>query len=62
MITPQGQPHITYWRFELRHTIIGAAIPGGLKLRLLTEDLQPFPNNEDMATTAMEQLYIEVAL
>ncbi len=62
VITPQGQPQITHWRFELRHTIIGAAIPGGFKLRLLTEDLQPFPNNEDMATTAVEQLYIEVAL
>ena len=56
VITPQGQPQITHWRFELHHTIIGAAIPGGFKLRLLTEDLQPFPNNEDMATTAVEQL------
>ena len=50
------------WRFELRNAAISAAIPGGFKLRLLTEDLQPFPNNEDVATTAVEQLYMEVAL
>ncbi|GAX34669.1 DUF1822 family protein [Nodularia sp. NIES-3585] len=62
LITPQGQPETTHWRFELRNATIGAAIPGGFKLRLLTEDLQPFPNNEDIATTAVEKLYIEVAL
>ncbi|WGV26807.1 DUF1822 family protein [Halotia branconii] len=62
LITPQGEPDAQYWRFELRNTAVGAAIPGGFKLRLLTEDLQPFPNNEDIATTAVEQLYIEVAL
>ncbi len=62
LITPQGQPDAPYWRFELRNTAVGAAVPGGFKLRLLTEDLQPFPNNEDIATTAVEQLYIEVAL
>ncbi|MBE9201162.1 MULTISPECIES: DUF1822 family protein [unclassified Nodularia (in: cyanobacteria)] len=62
LITPQGQPDTTHWRFELRNATMGAAIPGGFKLRLLTEDLQPFPNNEDIATTAVEQLYIEVAL
>ncbi|MDB9343812.1 DUF1822 family protein [Nodularia spumigena CS-586/05] len=62
LITPQGQPETTHWRFELRNTTIGAVIPGGFKLRLLTEDLQPFPQNEDIATTAVEKLYIEVAL
>ncbi|AFY44904.1 DUF1822 family protein [Nostoc sp. PCC 7107] len=61
-ITPQGEPDSLYWRFELRNAIVGAAIPGGFKIRLLTEDLQPFPNNEDIATTAVEQLYVEVAL
>lgn len=61
-ITPQGEPDAPYWRFELRNATAGAAIPGGFKLRLLTEDLQPFPNNEDVATTAVEQLYVEVAL
>ncbi|CEJ44300.1 Uncharacterized protein apha_01299 [Umezakia ovalisporum] len=62
LITPQGQPNTTHWRFELRNTTVGGAIPGGFKLRLLTEDLQPFPNNEDIAKAAVQQLYIEVAL
>ncbi|MEH2421612.1 MAG: DUF1822 family protein [Nostoc sp.] len=62
LIIPQGEPDATIWRFELRNAAVGAAIPGGFKLRLLTEDLQPFPNNEDVATTTVEQLYIEVAL
>ncbi|MBU7583330.1 MAG: DUF1822 family protein [Nostoc sp. TH1S01] len=62
IITPQGEPDAPYWRFELRNATVGAAIPGGFKLRLLTEDLQPFPNNEDIATTAVEQLFVEVAL
>ncbi|MBN3888099.1 MAG: DUF1822 family protein [Nostoc sp. JL31] len=62
LIRPQGEPDATIWRFELRNAAIGAAIPGGFKLRLLTEDLQPFPNNEDVAATAVEQLYVEVAL
>ena len=61
-ITPQSQLNATIWYFELRNAAVGAAIPGGFKLRLLTEDLQPFPNNEDIATTAVEQLYVEVAL
>jgi hypothetical protein len=53
------------WRLELRNSSGDSArdrIPGGLKLRLLTEDLQPFDNNEDVATTAVDQLYVEVAL
>jgi len=61
-ITPQGEAEETIWRFELRNAIVGAAIPGGFKLRLLTEDLQPFPDNEDTATTAVEQLFVAVAL
>ncbi|MEH2196001.1 MAG: DUF1822 family protein [Nostoc sp.] len=61
-IIPQVEQDATIWRFELRNTAVGAAIPGGFKLRLLTEDLQPFPDNEDVATTAVEQLYVEVAL
>ncbi|WP_414754479.1 DUF1822 family protein [Anabaena sp. CCY 9910] len=62
LITPQGEPDAPYWRFELRNAAVGAVIPGGFKLRLLTEDLQSFPNNEDIATNAVEQLYVEVAL
>jgi len=50
------------WRFELRNTSMGALIPEGIKLRLLTEDLQNFENNEDTATTAVEQIFVEVAL
>ncbi len=60
-ITPKNIDEST-WRFELRNASVGAAIPGGFKLRLLTEDLQSFPNNEDVATTAVELLFVEVAL
>lgn len=49
------------WRFELQSTS-GALIPGGFKLRLLTEDLMPFENNEDVAMNAIECLYLEVQL
>ncbi|BAY27752.1 hypothetical protein NIES2100_75770 [Calothrix sp. NIES-2100] len=62
LVIPQGEPDAPIWRFELRNATVGAAIPGGFKLRLLTEDLQSFPNNEDTATTAVEQLFVEVAL
>lgn len=61
-IIPQNADETTIWRFELRNAAVGALIPGGFKLRLLTEDLQSFPNNEDIATTAVEQLFVEVAL
>lgn len=50
------------WRFELRNQIPGALIPTGLVLRLLTEDLQGFENNQAVATAPTEQLYLEVAL
>lgn len=61
-VLPQGTPQENTWRFELRNSYVGALIPGGFKLRLLTEDLQSFENNEDTAITAVEQLYVEVAL
>lgn len=61
-IIPQSEEESIIWRFELRNAAVGAAIPGGFKLRLLTEDLQSFPNNEDIAITAVEQLFVEVAL
>ncbi len=60
-ILPQGNPAERIWRFELS-TFLGTAIPSGFKLRLLTEDLQPFKDNEVIATTAVDRLYIEVAL
>ncbi|WP_373462098.1 MULTISPECIES: DUF1822 family protein [unclassified Calothrix] len=62
LVILQGEPDEPIWRFQLRNATVGAAIPGGFKLRLLTEDLQPFPNNEDIAATAVEQLFVEVAL
>jgi hypothetical protein len=61
-IVPQIDEAETIWRFELNHTIPGAFIPNGFKLRLLTEDLQPFPDNEDIATTTSTQLCVEVVL
>ena len=48
------------WRFELQSSAVGGLVPGGFKLRLLSEDLLPFENNEDVATTAVERLYLEV--
>ncbi len=50
------------WRFELRNAGKSGNIPAGFKLRLLTEDLQPFENNQDTATAPVKELYIEVAL
>ncbi|OKH54570.1 hypothetical protein NIES2101_07100 [Calothrix sp. HK-06] len=60
-IIPQINEEYTTWRFELQNAGVGI-IPGGFKLRLLTEDLQAFPDNEDIATTATEHLFVEVAL
>lgn len=57
-----GEADRLIWRFELQSATLGSLIPAGFKLRLLTEDLLPFENNEDVATTAVEQLYLEVAL
>jgi hypothetical protein len=50
------------WRFELRNANPNEMIPAGFKLRLLTEDLQPFINNEDTAKEAIAQLYVDVVL
>ncbi|NJO42899.1 MAG: DUF1822 family protein [Cyanobacteria bacterium CRU_2_1] len=56
------------WRFELRRSVSEGAtpeeqqIPRGVKLRLLTEDLQPFENNEATALRAVNHLYVIVAL
>ncbi|MDJ0736511.1 MAG: DUF1822 family protein [Nostocaceae cyanobacterium] len=50
------------WRFELRSATPGSQIPVGLKLRLLTEDLQAFENNEDTAISPVDILYLEVIL
>ncbi len=50
------------WRVELRSATSGGTIPVGFKLRLLTEDLQSMENNEHVATTEVESLYIDVVL
>ncbi len=50
------------WRFELCCITPGCMIPEGFKLRLLTEDLQAFEGNEDVAKSAVECLAIEVDL
>jgi Protein of unknown function (DUF1822) len=49
------------WRFELR-SLSGDPIPAGITLRLLTEDLQPFDNNQNTATEPVEFLYVDVML
>ena len=61
-IIPQHESEGIIWRFELRNAATGGFIPEDFKLRLLTEDLQSFPNNEDIATNAVEQLFVEVML
>ena len=61
-IFPKGAPEDSIWRFELRSAIPGSQIPAGFKLRLLTEDLQPFENNEDTAISPVDMLYVEVIL
>lgn len=61
-ILPSGNPEERIWRFELRSSSPESTIPIGFKLRLLTEDLQAFENNEDTATTTVDILYLEVML
>lgn len=50
------------WGFELRSLALGGMIPAGFTLRLLTETGAEFADNEDTATTALESLYLEIAL
>ena len=50
------------WRFELCCLTPGCMIPEGFKLRLLTEDLESFEGNEDIATEPVEKLCLEVDL
>lgn len=61
-IFPKSASEDYVWRFELRSATPGGQIPAGFKLRLLTEDLQAFENNQDTATTAVDMLYLEVIL
>jgi len=50
------------WRFELGCLTPGCVILPGVKLRLLTEDLEAFEGNEDLASEPVEQLFIELYL
>ena len=61
-IFPTFQGDNLVWRFELQSTIPKGQIPAGFKMRLLTEDLQPFENNEDIAQAPVDLLYLEVML
>ena len=61
-IEPKGQLENRTWRFELRNVNYGEMIPSGFKLKLFTEDLQPFPGNQAIAKTSVERLYVDVAL
>lgn len=61
-IFPQGIGEDIIWRFELRNATPGGEIPVGFKLRLLTEDLQPFENNEDTAINPVDMLHLQVIL
>jgi Protein of unknown function (DUF1822) len=59
-VVPKASPHQGIWKFELRSAVAGGLIPGGFQLTLLTEDLQPFENNQVTATAAMEVLELLV--
>ena len=50
------------WRIELGCVTTGCVILPGVKLRLLTEDLQSFEGNEEVATEPVPTLFIEVDL
>ncbi|RUS94194.1 hypothetical protein DSM106972_093910 [Dulcicalothrix desertica PCC 7102] len=60
-VRPQGNITSRIWRFELR-ALPGELLPTSFKLRLLTEDLQPFEGNEVEVRTSVESVYLEVAL
>ena len=52
----------TAWKFELKNLAPGELIPGGFKLRLLTETGENFENSEVVAAYPMESLYNEIVL
>jgi hypothetical protein len=61
-IYSQGLTTHPTWRFELRSATPGGSIPSGFKLRLLTEDLQGFDDNQAEAIVAVDVLFVEVAV
>ncbi|MGB3654352.1 MAG: DUF1822 family protein [Rivularia sp. (in: cyanobacteria)] len=62
LVQPKGRIEDRIWRFELRRATVGEMIPVGVKLILLTEDLQPFDGNQAIARTPVERIYVDVAL
>jgi Protein of unknown function (DUF1822) len=60
-VLPQGNITSRIWRFELR-ALWGELLATGIKLRLLTEDLQPFSGNEVEVIKRSESIYLEIAL
>ena len=48
------------WRFELKK--LGGLVVPGVVLRLLSEDLQPFEDNEVTATEPVEALFLDIVL
>ncbi|MFN6469043.1 MAG: DUF1822 family protein [Nostoc sp. SerVER01] len=61
-VFPRGNLTENVWRFELQNANPDETIPVGFKLRLLSEDLQPFINNEDTAIETSDRLYVDVEL
>jgi hypothetical protein len=61
-VKAKGEIRNRTWRFELRRATVGEMIPTGVKLMLLTEDLQPFDGNQAKAKKPVERLYVDVAL
>ena len=61
-LVPAGPLNESVWRFEHQLVQAGACLLPSWKLRLLSEDLQPFEGNEAVAAEPVERLYIEVAL
>ena len=61
-VSSRGNPADRTWRFELQPSDADRLVPSGFKLRLLTEDLQPFDHNEDTAIEAIDRLYVDVIL
>lgn len=61
-VQPKGNIRNRTWRFELRRATSREMIPVGVKLMLLTEDLQPFDGNQASSKKPVERLYVDVAL
>lgn len=62
LVKPKGAIENRTWRFELRPATVGEMIPIGVKLMLLTEDLQPFDGNQAQAKTPVKRIYVDIAL